>query len=177
MLLVDDDLDTRRMYATAIALAGFTVREAEDGREALAMAAEWLPDLVVTDLVGPRLDGFELIGWLRADRRTAGIPVVVLSGRTEEWARQRASELAVTFVLKPCLPDALIAHIVKVLTPPGPSSDAKLRPADGSSPPRRDPPDWRVRDQLTTEWSDRGSRAGFRLSRPGGAHGIARLTI
>ena len=146
VLLVDDDLDTRRMYATAIALAGFTVREAEDGREALAMAAEWLPDLVVTDLVGPRLDGFELIGWLRADRRTAGIPVVVLSGRTEEWARQRASELAVTFVLKPCLPDALIAHMVKVLTSPGASTDTRLGPAEGSSPPRRDPPDWRVRD-------------------------------
>ena len=147
VLLVDDDLDTRRMYATAIALAGFTVREAEDGRQALAMAAEWLPDLVGDDnSVGPRLDGFQLIGWLRADRRTAGIPAVVLSGRTEEWARQRASELAVTFVLKPCLPDALIAHMVKLLTSPGTSSDARLGPADGSSPPRRDPPDWRVRD-------------------------------
>jgi two-component system OmpR family response regulator len=143
VLLVDDDLDTRRMYATAIALAGFTVQEAEDGREALAMATRSPPDLLVTDLVGPRLDGFELIGRLRADPRTAEIPVLVLSGRTEEWARQRASELAVTFVLKPCLPDTLIAHMVKVLTPADPPiSDANARP----DPARRDPPHSRLRN-------------------------------
>jgi CheY-like chemotaxis protein len=54
VLLVDDDVDTRRMYATAIAFGGFTVREAVDGRQALAMALEWVPDVLVTDLAGPR---------------------------------------------------------------------------------------------------------------------------
>ena len=112
MLLVEDDDDTRRMYATAIALGGFSVREAADGREALSIALEWVPDVLVTDLAGPRLDGFQLIGWLRANLQTARITVVVLTGHSDKSARQRASELDAAFVVKPCLPDVLIGHIV-----------------------------------------------------------------
>jgi two-component system, chemotaxis family, chemotaxis protein CheY len=116
------------MYATAIALGGFTVREAADGRQALSMALEWIPDVLVTDLEGPRLDGFQLIGWLRANQPTAQIVVVVLTGHSDERARRRASELDAAFVLKPCLPDTLIAHIVAALGRGGrgiPGADAR----------------------------------------------------
>jgi two-component system response regulator CpxR len=115
VLLVEDDDDTRSMYATAIAFGGFTVREAADGRQALSMALERAPDVLVTDLAGPKLDGFELIRWLRANRPTARIPVVVLTGHSDDSARRRATELDAAFVLKPCLPDALIAHIARAL--------------------------------------------------------------
>ena len=75
--------------------------------------------------------------------------MLVLSGRTEEWARQRASELAVTFVLKTCLPDTLIAHIIKVLTSPGPS----WTPNSVVPMPRvrraSTCPDWRMRGEDT----------------------------
>jgi DNA-binding response OmpR family regulator len=138
VLLVEDDDDTRSMYATAITFGGFTVREAADGRQALSMALEWAPDVLVTDLAGPKLDGFELIAWLRANRPTARIPVVVLTGHSDDGARQRASELDAAFVLKPCLPDALIAHIARAL---GNAGRTKLRP-DAQIP---DPANRRVR--------------------------------
>jgi len=61
VLLVDDDPDTRTMYALALGLAQFDVLESGDGATALSTASDRLPDVVVTDLLGPNLDGFELL--------------------------------------------------------------------------------------------------------------------
>jgi chemosensory pili system protein ChpA (sensor histidine kinase/response regulator) len=107
VLLVEDHVDSRNMYAEFLRL-DFTVVEAEDGLSALEVMRETRPDIVVTDLALPRMDGFELMARMRADERLRDVPIIALSGYSgadhEERARQAGSHLV---LLKPCLPDDL----------------------------------------------------------------------
>jgi chemosensory pili system protein ChpA (sensor histidine kinase/response regulator) len=107
VLLVEDHVDSRNMYAEFLRL-DFTVVEAEDGLSALEVMRETRPDIVVTDLALPRMDGFELMARMRADERLRDVPIIALSGYSgadhEERARQAGSRLV---LLKPCLPDDL----------------------------------------------------------------------
>ena len=82
VLVVDDDPAMRLLCAINLELEGLVVLEAEDGLSALARARAEKPDLVVTDVSMPRLDGFGLAEALRRDRRTRRIPLVFLSGET-----------------------------------------------------------------------------------------------
>jgi AraC-like DNA-binding protein len=82
-LIVDDDPEARGLYRRLLAeaLPGQSIREAEDGQAALACLAEEAPALVVLDLIMPGVDGFTVLETIRADRRTALVPVLVLSGK------------------------------------------------------------------------------------------------
>jgi CheY-like chemotaxis protein len=79
-LVIDDSDDTREVYAVALRLEGFTVEVASDGQEALQKAVELLPDIFITDLSMPIMDGWETIRRLRADERTRRIPIIACSG-------------------------------------------------------------------------------------------------
>jgi two-component system, cell cycle response regulator DivK len=80
VLLVEDDRDGRRLYACWLRDAGFQVAEAHNGLQALERALELRPDVVVTDLNIPGIDGFELTRRLRQDSRVAEIPVLAVTG-------------------------------------------------------------------------------------------------
>lgn len=116
VLVVEDFADAREMYAAFLTLSGMRVLEAADGEEAVRIAAEARPDVVVMDLALPGIDGWEATRRLKADPRTARIPVIALSGqvlpRHAEEAR-RAGCAAV--LLKPLLPEALVAEVRRVL--------------------------------------------------------------
>jgi chemosensory pili system protein ChpA (sensor histidine kinase/response regulator) len=107
VLLVEDHVDSRAMYAEFLRV-DFRVVEAGDGVAALALMEQACPDVVVTDLALPRMDGFELIARIRGDDRLRNIPVIALSGYAgtehEERARQAGSDLV---LMKPCLPETL----------------------------------------------------------------------
>ena len=111
VLLVEDHADSRQMYAEFLRLQ-FTVVEAGDGINALELMAQIRPDVVVTDLALPRMDGFELVRRMKADERLRDVPVIALSGFSgadhEERARQAGSSLVLQ---KPCLPDDLARAI------------------------------------------------------------------
>ena len=115
VLLVDDDADSRGMYAIALSLSAFEVFEARDGASALALASELVPDVIVTDLTGPALHGFELVSWLQANPGTARIQVIVLTGWADQATRARALEAGAAFLPKPCLPDVLVAAVFRAL--------------------------------------------------------------
>jgi PAS domain S-box-containing protein len=85
LLVVDDNADMREYLAQL--LGDWTIETAADGMAALAMATASPPDLVVTDVMMPGLDGFELLAALRADERTRSTPVLMLSARAGEEAR------------------------------------------------------------------------------------------
>ena len=116
VLLVDDNPDTRAMYAVALSLSDVEVLESGDGATALSIASEFLPDVIVTDLSGPNLDGFELLEWLQANPKTARIRTIVLTGRTDEETALRAAALRAQFLVKPCLPSSLTSHVFRALT-------------------------------------------------------------
>jgi signal transduction histidine kinase/CheY-like chemotaxis protein len=81
ILLVDDDPITRELVAEMLTSQGYTVASAEDGLQARALVAATLPELVLLDLVLPKLSGFELLAEWRANPRTKDMPVFVLSGK------------------------------------------------------------------------------------------------
>ena len=116
VLLVDDYSDAREMYSEYLTFSGFDVVEAANGMEALQRAAESAPDIILMDLSLPVMDGWEATRRLKADPRTASIPVMALTGHAlpgiSEGARQAGCD---AFVTKPCLPDELVKEIRKML--------------------------------------------------------------
>jgi CheY-like chemotaxis protein len=116
VLVVDDDAALRALCVQAIKTLGLTVLEAEDGRRALARARFERPDLIVTDVAMPGLDGFELAAALRRSKRTQEIPVVFLTGESGTDHEVRARELgAVAYVSKPFDPSLLTSIVAGVL--------------------------------------------------------------
>ncbi len=113
VLLVEDDTEGRRMYAEWLTQAGFQVTEAHNGLQALERAFESAPDIVVTDLNIPGIDGFELTRRLKQDPRTRTVPVVAVTGYAAFQADPgRAIRAGCDAVLeKPCSPDDLEAAI------------------------------------------------------------------
>jgi two-component system KDP operon response regulator KdpE len=109
VLIVDDDPAIRRALAHELESAGYEVEQAEDGAAALDAVDRREPDLVLTDLAMPRLDGFGFISRLR---RTRATPVLVLSVRGEEQDKVRALDLgADDFVAKPFSAAELAARV------------------------------------------------------------------
>jgi len=113
VLLVEDDLDGRRMYADWLTLAGFRVEEAHNGLQALERALELQPDIVVADLNIPGIDGFELTRRIKQHARTHDIPVLAITGYAAFAAQpERARRAGCDAVLsKPCSPEDLHAAI------------------------------------------------------------------
>jgi two-component system, cell cycle response regulator DivK len=113
VLLVEDDPQGRRLYADWLTLAGFRVEQAHNGLQALERARESTPDVVVTDLHIPGIDGFELARQLRLDVRTRAIPVLAVTGYAAFAADpERARRAGCDAVLpKPCSAEDLEAAI------------------------------------------------------------------
>ena len=113
VLLVEDDSAGRRMYAEWLTDAGFDVQQAHNGLQALERALELVPDVVVTDLNIPGIDGFELTRRLKHEPRTRNVPVVAVTGYAAFQADPgRAIRAGCDAVLeKPCSPDELESAI------------------------------------------------------------------
>ena len=111
VLLADDNADMRE-YVRRLLSADFRVTAAENGEEALACALADLPDLVLTDVMMPGLDGFGLLHRLRAHPATSSIPVVMLSARAGEEASIQGLELgADDYLVKPFTARELLARV------------------------------------------------------------------
>ncbi|MEU4687896.1 SpoIIE family protein phosphatase [Actinoplanes sp. NPDC023714] len=111
ILLADDNADLRE-HVSRLLGPHWTVATAADGAEALALAREHPFDLVLTDVMMPRMDGFELIAALRADPRTRDVPIVVLSARAgEEAAVEGLAAGADDYLVKPFSTRELLARV------------------------------------------------------------------
>jgi DNA-binding NarL/FixJ family response regulator len=87
ILVVDDDLGTRLSISDYLELSGYSVITADDGQEALAMVEEYHPDLIVTDIVMPRMNGYELVRRVRQQPAFRLLPVILLTARTKTQER------------------------------------------------------------------------------------------
>src|SRR5262245_25126762 len=116
VLLVDDYPDARSMYSEYLTYSGFDVLQAANGVEALEQAFGARPDVILMDLSLPIMDGWEATRRLKADPRTAAIPVVALTSHALAGSSDGAKKAGCdAFVTKPCLPDDLVKEIRKVL--------------------------------------------------------------
>ena len=115
ILLVEDHADTRLMYGEFLG-ADYQVVGVADGIAALEAIEGQMPDLIITDLALPRMDGYELIGRVRGDARFSSIPIIALSGYSGPDIDQRMMHVRpVTVLQKPCLPETLVDEVEKHL--------------------------------------------------------------
>jgi DNA-binding response OmpR family regulator len=112
VLVADDDADIVRFVEVNLRLEGYQVLTARDGEEALAKALQLQPDLVLLDVLMPRIDGYTVCARLRADARGAAIPVILLTANfvsaDQEDARRAGAN---DFVVKPFDPYELMARV------------------------------------------------------------------
>ncbi len=116
ILLVEDDPPLAEIMRWTLAKDGFEVLLAGDGMAALALARERRPDLILSDVMLPKMDGFKLCRLLKFDAELKGIPFIFLTGRTQEKDRETARQAgADDYLVKPFPNDALVALVRKHL--------------------------------------------------------------
>lgn len=109
ILVVDDETQITRVLRTSLSSHAYDVRVANDGETALEIKKDWTPDLVITDLSMPNMDGLELT---RRLRRTTKVPIVILSVRGEERSKVQALDAgADDYVTKPFGMEELLARV------------------------------------------------------------------
>ncbi len=114
ILIVEDDEALRRMYRTALRMAGYEIQQAADGLHALHLIDLEPPDLVVLDLNLPMVSGFVVQQDIAARAHTRHIPIIIVTGTNEN-----IDQLGLPCVLrKPVQPDDLVAAVRKCLTVP-----------------------------------------------------------
>ena len=112
VLLVEDAPFLRYAFARLLRMHGFDVKEAMDGREALDCVTDFHPQLVLTDLMMPVMDGVELIRHLHANPDTTEIPVVAITADATEQTEQQARDAgAIDFITKPIDLPALLERL------------------------------------------------------------------
>lgn len=117
VLLADDDPDIRMFLEVTLQLAGFEVQTADDGEQALAAAREAPPDVVLLDVMMPRMDGWQVLEALKADEDTECIPVVMLTAKVQDEDQIRGwSAGAAEYITKPFSPLSLSQVIAEVIT-------------------------------------------------------------
>ena len=109
ILVVDDEPQITRVLRTSLAAQGYDIRVANNGDTALEIMKDWTPDLVITDLAMPNMDGLELCRKLRSGSQ---VPIIVLSVKSEERTKVKALDLgADDYVTKPFAIGELLARV------------------------------------------------------------------
>jgi DNA-binding response OmpR family regulator len=116
VLLADDDPGLRRLIGTTLGTENFDLLQAVDGEEALEIARQQHPELVLLDVNMPKLDGFEVCRHLKSAPETAGIKVVMLTARAADADRARGREAgADDYFIKPFSPIQLLNKVYALL--------------------------------------------------------------
>lgn len=115
-LVVDDSLSARRAAAQLMRDAGYQVRTAIDGMDAVAMLEQQVPDVMLVDMEMPRMNGLELTAHVRARERTRHVPVIMITSRSTEKHRQQGDAAGVNaYLLKPFNDDQLLAEVERLV--------------------------------------------------------------
>ncbi|MBE9032661.1 response regulator [filamentous cyanobacterium LEGE 11480] len=116
VLVVEDSVTQREMITDLLKGSGLTVTVATDGMEALAHIEGDQPDLVVLDIVMPRMNGYEVCRRLKSDPKTQSVPVVMCSSKGEEfdryWGMKQGAD---AYIAKPFQPTELVGTVKQLL--------------------------------------------------------------
>ena len=129
LLIVDDDLELQALFQLILGRS-FEISQAVYGEQAVTLALNSSPNLVLLDVMLPDIDGFEVCRRLKADNRTRSIPVMLVTARADVLSLVEAQNLPVADVIrKPFAPHELLQRVNKILQRPGASRETgKLRP-------------------------------------------------
>jgi two-component system cell cycle response regulator DivK len=112
ILLVEDNEDNRVIYTTVLRHVGYTVVEASDGLQAIALARSEQPDLILMDISIPEMDGWEATRILRQEPETRDIPIIALTAHALADDREKAVKLGFTaYLAKPVEPKLVVAEV------------------------------------------------------------------
>jgi twitching motility two-component system response regulator PilH len=116
VLIVDDSATVRELVSDQLRKSGFEVIEAIDGDEAIAKLQTNIPDLVITDIVMPRKNGYELTRWIKSEPSLKHIPVVMCTSKSEEfdvyWGMKQGAD---AYITKPYHPPDLVNAVKRLL--------------------------------------------------------------
>lgn len=116
VLVVDDEPTARSMLRLILVRAGYYVREAKDGYEALEAVKREMPDLMILDIMMPGIDGFAVCEALRNEDKSADLPIIMLSARADAESINRGLSVGATeYLTKPVTPDELTRHVRSAL--------------------------------------------------------------
>ena len=116
ILIAEDERDIRDLITFTLGFAGFEVMAAANGEEAVNLARQEAPDLILMDVRMPRMTGYEACELMKADPKLKNVPVVFLSAKGQDAEIQTGLQSgAVDYLLKPFAPDQLTARITAVL--------------------------------------------------------------
>ena len=123
IMLVDDEPNLRELLRQMLELGGFDVVEAEDGLEALEKLEMVAPDVMILDVMMPNLDGVSLCKKLRAGTAFAGLPIIMVSGKTQHKAvKEGLAAGANQYLCKPITVQELLQSVRSLLPAPSPLS-------------------------------------------------------
>jgi DNA-binding NarL/FixJ family response regulator len=112
LLLIDDDPNLILLVKDYLEFRGYEVLTADNGKEALHLLSQNLPDMIICDIMMPEMDGYALIENVRQDQRTSWIPVLFLSARGQSQDRIKGLNLgADVYMVKPFEPEELVAQV------------------------------------------------------------------
>jgi DNA-binding NarL/FixJ family response regulator len=112
LLLIDDDPNLILLVRDYLEFRGYEVLTADNGKEALNLLSQNLPDMIICDIMMPEMDGYALIENVRQDQRTSWIPVLFLSARGQSQDRIKGLNLgADVYMVKPFEPEELVAQV------------------------------------------------------------------
>jgi twitching motility two-component system response regulator PilH len=116
ILVVDDSHTSREMLADLLKQQGITVIQAIDGLDGQTKLATETPDVVITDLIMPNMNGYELCRWIKKNDKTKHIPVIICSTKDEEfdryWGMKQGAD---AYIAKPFQPVELIGTVKQLL--------------------------------------------------------------
>jgi len=116
LLVVDDEKELVDLLRKRLELNGYEVVTAYDGQEGLGKARSEKPDLIILDLMLPKMDGYKVCGLLKKDNRLNHIPIILFTARAQEADRKLGQEVgAEAYLTKPYVPETLLAEIRRLL--------------------------------------------------------------
>ncbi len=116
VLVVEDDADTRTLLVAHLKRAGYATIEASDAEKGLSLFREWMPDLVVLDLILPGMSGLEFLRKVKSGPFSRKIPVVVLTAKDEDADRLKGYRYGADYYLaKPCEMKTFLSVVESVL--------------------------------------------------------------
>jgi CheY-like chemotaxis protein len=130
ILIAESDDDTRMFYCESLRSLRCDVVEASDGRQALVSALSQPPTLVITETRLPLIDGFSLCEVLRRDAATRHVPILVITGESQQEKLSRARAVGANAVIvKPCAPETLLSEVMRLCSvAPSTKRDGSARP-------------------------------------------------
>ena len=116
VLIVDDELNITISVEFLMRREGFEVSVAKDGEEGLSMIRSWMPDLVLLDVMMPKMDGFEVCRTVRADASLSGVRIVMLTAKGREAEVEKGLSLgADAYIPKPFSTSELVSRVKSLL--------------------------------------------------------------